>query len=399
VERWAYVANIRLPSERADAVQVLNQCQALMETGLEVTLYCAWRLFKSPEAGRMADLRAAFGLERCPKIIQVPCLDLTRLADRLDDEGLPARLIFLLQHLSFLLVCLGFLVLTRPAAVYTREIHLAWAGGGFLKRLGVRLLVELHNLPGSPRGLSLLKGGLRRSDGVVVISRGLAEDLRAAGLTPPRLVVAPDAAAEVFFRPLGSKRKLREELGLPPEGPVLVYTGGLYYAWKGVADLIRAQAEMRERAWLVIVGGSPLRSSLDRLEELVAELGLKKVLFTGWVPPSAVPGHLQAADVLVLPNSGRSRISRRYTSPLKLFEYLASGRPVAATDLESVREVLDPGTNALLARPDDPPALARAVETILDDPDLAQRLARAGQETARAFTWSKRAETIRALLR
>ena len=390
---WAVVANIRVPSERADAVQVLNQCQALLGQGHRVTLYCAWRLFKSPEAQRMGDLKAAYGIGRLPMIIQVPCLDLTRIADRLDDEGLLSRIIFYLQHLSFLLLALLILLCTRPGAVLTREIHLAFLGGGLLRRARVRVVAELHNFPQTARGERLLRSALARVDGLAVISHGLAKRFGEAGLALARMEVLPDAVSERFFQDLGPRERLREELGLPLEGPLVLYAGGLYYAWKGVAALLRAQAESGERACLAIVGGSPVAGPVEELKGLARELGLKRVVFCGWVPPAQVPAHLQAADILVLPNSAGAEISRSYTSPLKLFEYLASGRPVIASDLPSLREVLDED-NALLVRPDDPAALGEAILRLADDPALADRLARRGRETARRYTWAARARGL-----
>ncbi len=393
---WAVVANIRVPSERADSVQVLNQCRALIDQGEDVTLYCAWRLFKSPEAALMKDLKAAYGLPRLPRIVQVPCLDLTRIGDYLDDESLPSRIIFYLQHLSFLVLALVILAWTRPEAVLAREIHLPFLGGRLLQRLGIRVLAELHNFPRTKRGRKIHRRALARVDGLAVISQGLAERYEQAGLAPARTKVLPDAVSERFFADLGSREELRKTLGLPLESPLALYAGGLYWAWKGVADLIRAQARSGEKTNLVIVGGSPVQGPVEELKDLVRSLGLKKVIFTGWVRPVEIPAYLQAADMLVLPNSGLSDISRSYTSPLKLFEYLASGRPLIASDLPSLREVLNPG-NALLVPPDDPAALGRALVRLAGDPDLAQRLASAGQKTARKYTWSGRAAGLRRL--
>ena len=392
--RWALVANIRIPSERADAVQVLNQAQALLDQGHEVTLYCAWRLFKSPEAARMTDLRTAYGLRLLPRIIQVPCLDLTRISDYLDDEGLLSRIIFYLQHLSFLVLCLIILGFTRPDAVLSREIHLPFLGGRMLRNMGLRVLAELHNFPQTKKGRRICKAALARTDGLAVISQGLAQEYARAGLAPARTMILPDAASERFFEIMvkgpTDREALRSRLRLPVKGPLVLYAGGLYWTWKGVASLVRAQAESREAAHLVIVGGAPIQEPINRLKNLAQDLGLEKVVFTGWVRSSEIPAYLQAADILVLPNSGQTKISRKYTSPLKLFEYLASARPVIASDLPSLREVLN-SENALLVPPDDPQALGAAMERLINDPDLAAQLARNGQETARRYTWANRA--------
>ena len=95
-----------------------------------------------------------------------------------------------------------------------------------------------------------------------------------------------------------------------------------------------------------------------------------------------------------MPNSANARISARYTSPLKAFEYMASERPVVASDLPSLGELFEDGRNALLVRPDCPDDLARGIRQILEDPALAQRLSAAGRESVRFRTWDQRAAAI-----
>ena len=103
---------------------------------------------------------------------------------------------------------------------------------------------------------------------------------------------------------------------------------------------------------------------------------------------------LAAADVLALPNSGRESISARYTSPLKLYEYMASGRPIVASDLPSLREALTRGENAWLVAPDDPAALAAGIKSVLDDPEHAGAMAERARQDVQGHTWTARAERI-----
>jgi len=396
VARWTYVADIRLPSERANTIQVLNQCQALIRAGQEVELIAPRRLRASPEKAKLRDLGRAYGLERRPAIRRLPSLDLTAVADRL-----PGRLslaVFYLHHLSFLVGAAFSLALRRPEVVYSREVFLALLAGWLIRLWGGRLIVEAHNLPRGRAGRLVYRLGLSQVWGLVVISRGLKDGFVEAGLAPARLLVAPDGVAGRFFLDQGRPEELRRRLGLPREDPLVLYAGGLYWAWKGVATLIEAQRFLDDRAWLVVVGGSPEAGDLEGLKARVRALGLRRVRLTGFVPPARVPEYLQAADVLVLPNSAASEISRRYTSPLKLFEYLASGRPVAASDLPSLRETLIHGRNAWLVKPDDPAALAAGIKTLLDNPGLGRSLAQRGRADAAGYTWEQRAARLMGLL-
>ena len=150
-------------------------------------------------------------------------------------------------------------------------------------------------------------------------------------------------------------------------------------------------------AQLLLVGGDKL--NLPRVQTLARRVAPGRVHFTGQVPHAAVPFHLAAADVVVLPNSAREEISARYTSPLKLFEALASRRPVLASDLASLREVLRHDENSWLVTPDDPEALAAGLRALLGDRERAARLAATGRAQADRYDWSERGRAVAGFLR
>jgi glycosyltransferase involved in cell wall biosynthesis len=122
-----------------------------------------------------------------------------------------------------------------------------------------------------------------------------------------------------------------------------------------------------------------------------------RVTFAGQVEPPRVAALLRQADVLVLPNTP-GRVSAAYTSPLKLFEYMASGRPIVASDLPALREVLRPDVNAVLVEAGSAEALAAGLSRVIGDAALASRLAAQARDDVRAWTWDKRAERIETLL-
>jgi glycosyltransferase involved in cell wall biosynthesis len=120
------------------------------------------------------------------------------------------------------------------------------------------------------------------------------------------------------------------------------------------------------------------------------------VEFTGHVAPSKVAEVLRRATILVLPNPA-SAISTDFTSPLKLFEYMAAGRPIVSSDLPAIREVLRHDVNALLVAPGDPGALAEGIRRLVTDRVLAARLARQALDDVKQYTWERRAERLEAL--
>ena len=138
---------------------------------------------------------------------------------------------------------------------------------------------------------------------------------------------------------------------------------------RGASASLRAR---RPGARIAIVGGTP--ADVGSFRAFVASERLEGVHVVGHVAPSEVPTWLAAADIAVLPNSGTSVIGSRYTSPLKLYEYLAAGCPIVASDVPAVREVVTDGETAVLVRPDDPEALGDGIAGLLAVPVLAQRI-------------------------
>jgi glycosyltransferase involved in cell wall biosynthesis len=159
-----------------------------------------------------------------------------------------------------------------------------------------------------------------------------------------------------------------------------------------VHTLALAARHLPPEATVCIVGGTP--ADLTAFRAFVAAEGLSNVRVAGYVPPAEVPTWLAAADVLALPNSGREVISARYTSPLKLFEYMAAGRPIVASDLPSLREVLTHEVNAHLVTPDDPAALGAGLQAVLADPARGDRLAARARQDVAGRTWDARAAAI-----
>jgi glycosyltransferase involved in cell wall biosynthesis len=167
------------------------------------------------------------------------------------------------------------------------------------------------------------------------------------------------------------------------------------YPWKGVDVFVRALTLVPHIRGL-IVGGHAGEHDLARVQSLVAELGLAgRVTITGHVPPADVASRLAGATMLVLPNTP-SAISERYTSPLKLFEYLGLGKPIVASRLPSILEILTDGQTALLVPPGDERALATALSRIAVDATLSRTLGAAALALAPNYTWAHRAERLEA---
>jgi glycosyltransferase involved in cell wall biosynthesis len=389
-------ADTRFPIERANGLQTMATCQALASHGHEVTL-----VVRPDTTAPPRDPFSFYGLPR---------------AGRLRIDTIPRSSGRRASRIRFLLSALKRATERPGATVWTRDLGLA----AFLLQLpaarrprvvyeshGVAPIVseELPRLLGNPdlapsrRKLERLDAReqrvWRRAPAYVTITRALADDLAQRYGPRPNVFVVPDGAS------LDEAAQDRQPSEVEPNAAdrahaVAGYAGHLY-PWKGVDVLVRAIA-LAPALHGLIVGGHPAEQDRGRVDALVAELGLAdRVQITGLVPFRDVRTRLRRATILVLPNSA-SAISERYTSPLKLFEYLALGRPIVASNLPAIREVLTHERTALLVPPDDPPALARALERLAADRTLAASLGGAAFALASHYTWTERARRLEAAL-
>jgi glycosyltransferase involved in cell wall biosynthesis len=390
--RLFYISNTRIPSERASAYQVMQMCAAFAAHDVQVDLLYPQR-HAYGEWGAIADNFAYYGVPPSFSMLPVSCVDYIK-ATTIDNPQLQAtplpRVSHYVQTGTYAAQALRRLMAHRAGVCYSRDLSTL-----SLLRLADpqrrwRLFYEAHTTPETSWSLWQTRWMAGRLDGIVTITDSIARFYGDLGVPRHMLLTAPDGVDLDRYAKLPERTAARAHLDLPSERPLICYTGQLY-RWKGVHTLIAAMTELPE-ASLCLVGGAP--SELAEMEALVSELGLSNVILTGQVAPEIVPLYQAAADVLALPNTAQEAISREHTSPLKLFEYMAAGRPIVASDLPSLREVLRHGENGWLVPPDEPTALAQGIRHVLADAGLAMRLAAAAREEVQSYTWDRRAGGI-----
>ncbi len=386
--RILYLADIRFPLERANGIQTAETCAALAARGHSVTLLVR------PDTGRPPrDPWAYYDLP------PVDGLGVRRA--RVRGPQAARRLGYLASALAHAMRREAHdAILTRDLGVAAAILRLpsAWRAPVVYESHGVAPVVGdmLPEVVSGARRASATKQRRlwrrerrvwRKADGYVTITKALAAELAERFGPRDRVTVVPDGVR------LPTRSPALPAFG---ERPVVGYAGHLY-PWKGVEVLLEALVDLPQVSGL-IVGGHPEESDLARLQTLARALGLAaRVTFTGWVGRSDVVARLGQADVLVLPNPA-TPIASRYTSPLKLFEYMAARRPIVASDLPAIREVLADRDNAVLVAPGDPHALAAGIRRVLDDRDFARRLAERAYADVADYTWARRAARLEALL-
>lgn len=376
------VANARMPSQRAQSLQVAQAAAAFSRAGCETTLLHALRRGTPAvaDAGALWEHYSVPAGAR-PAVQGVPCTDWIERFPRALQYA-PARL----QELSFARNAAREVLRSfAQRRVLAREIEVARA----LVRAGRRgVFLELHRVPGGRARRRWMCEAAAGADGIVAISDGVRDDLVAGGVERAAVTVEHDAFEPARFAELPSKAAARAELGLDPDAPLVVYTGGLL-EWKGVDLLVDAAREL-PGARFVLVGG--MDADVERLRRRAG--GLSNVRVDGFQPPGRVPLYLAAGDVGVAPNRSRPAISARHTSPLKVFEAMACGLPLVASDLPSLRELLTDGEDAVLVAPDDARALAAGLRRVLDDDGLRRRMGERLRARAAGHTWDARAARL-----
>lgn len=157
-----------------------------------------------------------------------------------------------------------------------------------------------------------------------------------------------------------SKKEARAKLSLPQDKKIVLYTGHLY-SWKGVGTLIDAIEYMENSVQVYIVGGTD--KDIQAFRERYSDKNNLNII--GHRPHQEMPIWQKAADVLVIPNTAKEKISKYYTSPMKLFEYLTSGRPIIASNIPSIKEIYA-SVPVYFFNPDDAVSLAESVCKVLD---------------------------------
>ena len=386
-----YLANSRLPTEKAHGLQIVHNCEALAAHAT-VTLYPARRA--QPPELRGLDPWAFYGVPPTFAIRYVPCLDLLPLLPGQDNAL--SRAAFYLLTATYLAALPPLLRRAgRDAVFYSRNLLLLAGVRRF--KPARRLFWEAHSLAAAPRKRAAQAALAAQIGGVVAVTRHLADRLVAAGLPPERVLVAPDGVRAARFADPPSQAQARAALGLPADAFLVGYMGRLHTLnmGKGVDDLIRAMAALRERPLhLLLVGGPEEMAAAYRAQWLALGLPGSRFHALGQVPAAEVPRALAAFDVAAMPFPWTEHFAY-YASPIKLFEYMASGRAILATDLPGIAEVVADGETALLVPPSDVETMAAALARLHDDPALRARLAESARRLVFArYTWAARAQAI-----
>ncbi len=375
-QRLFLVFHGRFPSEKAASLFTAESARAFAGQNLDVTLIVPRRLGRSKES--CFDF---YGLPKNFKVVFLPVLDLFALP-------FIKRFAFGVSYLSFSIFLFFYLLFSarKSDIIYSNEtLPLLFASLVF-----PRTVYEIHDFPKN----NFYYGAVfRRVKLFVATNLWKKEKIRELfGVSADKIMAEMNAVSLKDFSANLNKAEAREKLDLPKEGRLICYSGMLRTMGmeKGIEILLEAVKSLTS-CRLLIVGGNP--EDVEFYKKIAGEYGiLDRVIFTGFVPHKKVALYLSASDVLVAPFPKNDHYEF-YMSPMKIFEYMASNRPIIASDLHSIREILPKGS-AVFVPPDDSSALANGITELFANKEKASEYSQKALSVVSEHTWEKRAERI-----
>lgn len=367
-----YVAQQPISFQSASTVNVIRMCQALGLEGHDVTLLL-------PSSGRMMSVH-----ETCEYYGVEPVFRITRIRLRS-----PAALYPLAAGLLLPLCALLFARYVGASVVYTRHLKTAAIAPLF----GLRCAFEAHQpmRVREDKGWRLFRWSARsrRFIALTVITDSLRSHFQKRVPRVARKIhVLPDAAD------LNVSSVTPDSIAIRKSRLQVGYFGNLYLG-KG-AEILAQLARNIDWADFHLIGGKP--EDVKKWGEALADFS--NIRLHGHFAPGKVPELQKSFDVLIAPYqevvfSEGGRDIGRWMSPLKIFEYMAAGKPIVASDLPVLHEVLRHGQNALLCAPNDLQSWIRALERLYNNPCLRFLLSyNALSDFLTKYTWEVRAKKL-----
>jgi len=310
--------------------------------------------------------------------------------------------------------------------LYTRNPNFGFLAGLFCKSRYRKMVYELNGIPEDEKNLFrakyedgkfsqperksrfsnryfsaharfklfVLKKALGFSDRIIAVTPGIKTNLEKIYKIPgEKIVVVSNGANTSLFKPL-EQETCRKGLGLDLEIPYICFVGNLA-PWQGVEYLVKAAPSILSRfpdCRFLIIGDGVMK---DNLFKLCREIGVEdRFIFTGVVAYDRVPLYINASDTCTAPFIF-ARNAKIGLSPLKLYEYMACGKPVVASNISGVSDVLEASGGGIPVLPENPDALAEGILKLLENPDLRTKLGSKGLSyVTENYSWYSVAEKV-----
>ncbi len=376
--KLCYIVNAKIPTDKANGYQICKMCEEFSNDGLEVEL-----LVPTRESRFQGDPFEFYNINKNFRFNKIRSFDFVKYHKYLGKYS------FWLQSIAYFFKLL-FKKINKDAIIYSRNPEIVWLFG--LRKY--KTIFEVHRW--AETNVWLFEYFIKRAKKAVAVTNELKKKCLESGFSENNVLIAPDAVDFKIFDLDISKSSAREKLKLPQDKTILGYIGRFRTMGeeKGIPEILKAislLAKNYANIFFLAIGGT--REDIDLYKDVAKNLGIdNKVLMLEKVERPKVAIYQKACDILLMPFPHTKHFAY-YMSPLKMFEYMASKRPIIASNLPSVREVLDEN-NAILIKPDDYKDLAKSAERIIIDRELCNSLAEQAFKDVQEHSWEKRALRI-----
>jgi len=378
-----YLANARMPTEKAHGYQIAKMCACYAQRGVSVALIVPTRRNALKE-----DVFTYYGIAHNFRVQKLTLPDCIRWSPYIGAWA------YWLQTLVYALR-VGVMRIDDDTVVLTRQPEVVW----LMRLRGKKTVYECHDW--LPKGREkLYVRFLRKANGIITTNSHIKRRFVASGFEERNILVAPNGIDLGVFALTISKEDARAQLDIDNalkkklhQSVMLLYTGSYTTMGvdKGIHTILEALKELHTQIRFVAVGGNEKDIARYRREAKEADVADQVYLF-GRKNQHLLAIYQRAADVLLMPFPKKAHYAY-YMSPLKTFEYMASGVPIIASDLPSMREILDE-TSCTFCAPDNAHNLAEKINFVLSQRESMQQKAIRAREIVATYTWEKRAERI-----
>jgi len=377
-----YLAIIDVTAEAAQTRHVFEVCENWIMLGHQVTLF-------------VPDVPENPSQILCTKVVKVKTFGLK-----------PGFFLTLVYNLAVVLYLLRHKILNGIDVVYTRNSAFEFVPIVCLKIFGVRYIAEINGLDSEQKRLYGLPEWKIRvsewlngicyalSDAIIVVTEQIRDFLvHRYPSAREKIHVVPNGANVEISVPI-PKDTACERLALDIDHTYLVFVGTLK-KWHGVENAIAAVEKLIEcdDNWaLLIVGDGPEK---NYLQNMTIRKGLdERIMFMGKVKYDEVPFYIGAASVCLAPFD-KARNDLTGLSPLKIFEYMACGKPIITTRVGGLERIIDQHECGMVVDPENVDGLVKAITKLLSEPELAEKLGKRGRRAAvEHYTWRKIGDRI-----
>jgi len=376
----AIVTNSRIPSLTANSIQVMKVAQALMQLGHDVRLFAP----AETESVTRASLFAHYGLRLAPDLKLLPSIK-------------PLKRFDFILHAQ------------RAAKSFGADLIYTWLPQSAVLGLwaGYPVVLEMHADVSGRLGAWWLRRFWKtdRHKLMTVTTSALAKALERSTklqFKKESLLLAPNGVELERYAGLPNPIEARHQLNL--KGGLTVGFTGHIYPGRG-ADLLFELAKQMPHVNFLWVGGTPELVAFWR--EKLNDAKMTNVTMTGFVDHESIPLYQAAADVLLMPYSRLIEASSgqdiaEVINPMKMFEYMASGRAIISADLPSIREILNED-NAVFCKSGNWESVIRnwkmEIESLLADEPRRMKLGNQARKDVEKFSWVKREEKVLSYLK